>query len=394
LVWKKDLNTSIFKNFKIIFEENMLTKRTFVITGFFSICMLMVACSSQEYTTAKLAIQQSDFTKAAEWLPKAMAVEPNNPEIPMVMAIEIHAEKGAWLDMVDLFEKAMDINPDQVIEVRGSFIQVKEAVSNYTDFYWAKEFNLGVEEFKKIQEDPDNKPDYIENAIEYFNNAIDINPADEKTHVTLARCYADKGDKEAAKGAVLDAVAINPESFEANFSAAQILGRAGMTSKEILPYYEKATSIEPSNSRALRELAGIYYDLNQKERSIEVFENAIANEEDKIIKADLYFNLGVIHNQMGNYEGAEISFDEAFFLNEDDFEAALGMAMAYKGLGDKYLDGTEEGFEKDLNKAARWFRKAEKKIKDVMIIDVDNKETYQKDLKLIRYKRDIAEGNN
>ena len=55
-----------------------------------------MSCSSQEYTTAKLAIQQSDFSKASEWLPKAMEVEPDNPEIPMVMAIEIHAQNEDW----------------------------------------------------------------------------------------------------------------------------------------------------------------------------------------------------------------------------------------------------------------------------------------------------------
>jgi tetratricopeptide (TPR) repeat protein len=148
---------------------------------------------------------------------------------------------------------------------------------------------------------------------------------------------------------------------------------------------------ERSNSKALRELAGTYYDLGQKEKSIEVFENAITNEEDKIIKADLYFNLGVIHNQMGNYEAAETSFDEAYYLNEDDFEAALGMARSYEGLGDNFLNGSE-GFDKDLDKAARWYRKAEKKIKNIMIIDIDNKETYQKNLELVRYKRDVAEG--
>ena len=49
------------------------------VLGFF-----IIACSSQEYTTAKLAIQQSDWAKAEEWLPKAMAVEPDNPEIPIV----------------------------------------------------------------------------------------------------------------------------------------------------------------------------------------------------------------------------------------------------------------------------------------------------------------------
>ena len=356
------------------------------------IAMVIISCSSQEYTTAKLAIQQSDFKKAAEWLPKAMAVEPDNPEIPIVMAIEIHAENEEWEQMIALFDKAMEINPEKVIEIRAAFISVKEAVSNYKEFYWAKEFNIGVEQFKKIQEDPDNKPDYISKAISHFKSAAIINPSDANTHATLAKCYFDQGDKESAKNAALTAVEKNPDSFDANFSAAQILGRAGMSSEDILPYYEKATSIEPSNSKALRELAGIYYDLGKKEQSIQVFENAIANEENDTTKADLYFNLGVIHNQMGNYESAELSFDEAFFLNEEDFEAALGMARSYEGLGDNYLNGAE-GFDKDLDKASRWYRKAEKKIKSVMVIDIDNKETYQKNLELVRYKRDVAEGN-
>ena len=211
--------------------------------------MVFVACSSQEYTTAKLAIQQSEFKKAAEWLPKAMAVEPDNPEIPVVMAVEIHAENGKWQDMVTLFNKAIDINPDKVIEVRGAFIPVKEAVGNYIDFYWAKEFNTGVEQFKKIQDDPENKPEYLETAILHFSNAAIINPSDENTHATLAKCYFDKGDKDAAKNAALTAVEKNPDSFEANFSAGQILVRAGMTSENILPYYEKAALIgDPSSS--------------------------------------------------------------------------------------------------------------------------------------------------
>ena len=123
--------------------------------SYFNILLITVffACSSQEYTTAKLAIQQSDFKKAAEWLPKAMAVEPNNPEIPIVMAIEIHAENEEWEQMIALFDIAMEINPEKVIEIRAAFISVKEAVSNYKEFYWAKEFNIGLEQFKKIHEE-------------------------------------------------------------------------------------------------------------------------------------------------------------------------------------------------------------------------------------------------
>tara|TARA_B000000475_G_scaffold242221_1_gene213459 strand:- start:390 stop:680 length:291 start_codon:yes stop_codon:yes gene_type:complete len=65
----------------------------------------IIACSSQEYTTAKLAIQQSEWSKAEEWLPKAMAVEPDNPEIPIVYAIEVHARNGHWQECTTCFRK-------------------------------------------------------------------------------------------------------------------------------------------------------------------------------------------------------------------------------------------------------------------------------------------------
>ena len=398
----------------------MLTKKSIFLAILFTLSMIMVACSSQEYTTAKLAIQQSDFAKAAEWLPKAMAVEPDNPEIPVVLGLEIHAQDGDWKNMVAMFDKAMAIDPDKEIEVRGYFLPVKEQVTMYTDKYFGNEFNEGVKIHQKIEDDPENKSEYLETAILHFNNAALINPFHESSpYGALSDCYLKIGDKEAARNAALIAVEKNPESFQANLKAGQILFRAGASdnlikrahieglqegtpefetfkrlaiSEDILPYYEKAASIERSNGKVLQLLAGVYFDLGEKEKSLEVFNNAISNEDDKNTKADLYFNLGVIHSQMKNFEESEKAFDEAFYLNEDDYEAALGMARSYEGLGDNYLNGSE-GFEKDLDKSARWYRKAEKKIKSVMIIDIDNKGTYQKTLELIRYKRDVAEGN-
>jgi len=352
--------------------------------------LVIIACSSQEYTTAKLAIQQSDWSKAEEWLPEAMAVEPDNPEIPIVYAIEVHARNGDWEKMSEMLQKAMSLDANKKVEIRAVFLPVSEQVNNYTQYYWAEQFNTGVEKFKKIQEDPDNKKKYLNQAIENFTNASIINPKDAQTYTTLSKCYLDLDDKENAIKFIKTAVVKNPDNFSANFTAGQIMLRCGMTSEDVIPYYQKAVQIEPSNSNALRELASMYYDIGQKEKSIQVFQDAIQNENDNIIKADLYFNLGVIHNQMKNYEEAEKSFDEAYYLNEDDFEAALGMASAYEGLGDKYFNGTD-GFNKDLDLAARWYRKAEKKIKDVKSIDFENAAEYQRQLELVRYKRDIAE---
>ena len=77
------------------------------------VCLILfiglAKCQSSEETTGKLAILQSDIEKAAEWLPKAMALEPDNPEIPLVMAIEIYAQKQSWKEMVRMFGLAMEI---------------------------------------------------------------------------------------------------------------------------------------------------------------------------------------------------------------------------------------------------------------------------------------------
>ena len=368
------------------FQKNV---KSFFITllGF-----LIFACSSQEYTTAKLAIQQSDWLKVEEWLPKAMEVEPDNPEIPIVYAIEVDARNQNWKGVHDMLQRAIAIDSNKQVDIRGDYLPVSEQVTKYTQYYWAEQFNKGVEKLKEIQSDLDNKKKYLNEGIEYFINASIINPDDPQAYTTLSTCYLDMDDKDNAMKYIKTAVEKDPEGFESNFSAGQILLGCGMSHKVVMPYYEKAVQIQPSNSNALRKLASTYYELGQKSKSINLFNDAIQNEEDKIIKADLFFNLGVIHNQMENYEEAEKAFDEAYYLNEDDYEAALGMASAYEGLGDKYFNGSG-GFTKDFDLAVRWYRKAEKKIKDVKSMDLDNEAEYQRQLELIRYKRDIAEQN-
>ena len=46
------------------------------------------------------------------------------PEIPMVMAIEIYAQDNQWNKMVEMFDKAMGINPEKEIEIRDLWMLV------------------------------------------------------------------------------------------------------------------------------------------------------------------------------------------------------------------------------------------------------------------------------
>ena len=94
-----------------------------------------------------------------------------------------------------MLQKAVSLDPNKKVEVRAVFLPVSEQVDNYTQYYWAEQFNAGVEKFKKIQEDPDNKKKHLMDAIKNFTDASIINPTDAQTYTTLSKCYFDLGDK-------------------------------------------------------------------------------------------------------------------------------------------------------------------------------------------------------
>ena len=94
--------------------------------------------------------------------------------------------------------------------------------------------------------------------------------------------------------------------------------------------------------------------------------------------------------ELNNFDEADIAFEEAYYYNEEDFEALVGMANIYEQIADRYFNGTEENFQKDYYKAERWYKKAKSKYKDLNILDPDNQSNYQKSLDLIEYKLNIS----
>ena len=148
----------------------------------------------------------------------------------------------------------------------------------------------------------------------------------------------------------------------------------------LLGFFSKLIQVRSTLFKATFAVMGVYWAFYLQRNSL----SYIFATQKKILllgvlilfltKAYLYFNLGVIHNQMNNFEAAELAFDEAFFLNEEDFEALLGMATLYEQLGDKYFNGTEENFKKDYFQAERWYKKARSKLRSLNEIDTDNQE--------------------
>ena len=172
----------------------------------------------------------------------------------------------------------------------------------------------------------------------------------------MATCYYELGDSDKAIESGKMGYEKNPEDFQTNFTLGQILSVIG-NKKEALFHVEKSVQLDPSNSDAVRQLATLYYDNGNKEKSVETFEVAIKQEEDKIIKANLYFNLGVLYMQLDQFQEAEDNFFYAYDLNPQDKEALSGIAQTFEN-------------------AEKW-RQASKFYRELIQLDPENPEHYK-----------------
>jgi len=147
-----------------------------------------------------------------------------------------------------------------------------------------------------------------------------------------------------------------PDDFQPNMALGQILSFSG-NKESAINYIEKAREIDPSSSSATTMLAGLYYDLGNKEKSVETFQAAIKTETDKSLKANLYFNLGVLNMQLEKFQEAEDNFMSAYDLNPDDIEALEGIAQTFEN-------------------AEKW-RRASKFYRELIVLDPQNPNHYK-----------------
>ncbi|MFQ6678364.1 MAG: tetratricopeptide repeat protein [Fidelibacterota bacterium] len=318
------------------------------------ITIVFISCTSEEYTSAKLYLQQKDYEKAEEFLVKAMSIEPENPEIPFQLGHHIYGRSGRWKEMNEAFNKALSINPQAKI-LDGRPVSEFVAMSRYQ--FWTDAYNQGVQNYNNAKNlESEEKNVSIRKAIDEFNSAADIKPDEGLTYTMLATCFYDLGEIEKSIEIIVKAVEMSPEDFNANAAAGQIMTKNGKPN-EALPYLEKAVNLNPQNLSAIRTLAQTYYDIGNTKASIATYEKAIKATTDNQTKADLHFNLGVLYNQVEDFDAAEDHFTIALDLNPSDVEAILGMAQTFES-------------------NERW-RKAEKFYKELIYLEPENASHYR-----------------
>lgn len=305
-----------------------MTKSKITVFALFSlILVLIIGCASEELTSAKLYIQQQDWDNAEIYLVKALAVEPENPEIPYLLGDLIYGRNMDWGKMNEMFDKALSLGADKVILQGG---KVSDYVAQSQEKHWVTIYNKGISyfnEFRKSGEGQDSP--ILQDAIASFKTAIEVNPSNGQAYRILANCLFASGDSDGALEAVTIGTAKDPENFDLNMTAGKMFAAAD-DKESALIYYKRAVDIDPTNSLATRQLAQTYYDVGDKEMSLAIYEGAIAKETDNNLKADLYYNLGVLNMQLGDFQQAEDNFSLAYDYNPNDIDALRGIAQTFE----------------------------------------------------------------
>lgn len=305
-----------------------MTKTKIITFILFSLMLvLFIGCASEELTSAKLYIQQQDWDNAEVYLQRALVVEPENPEIPFLLGDDIYGRNKEWDKMNEMFDKALSLGADKVIKQGGT---VSNYVAQAREKHWVTIYNNGIAYFNEFRKSGEGKDSQIlQDAIASFTMATQVNPNSSQSYGILANCLFASDDLENALDVVTKGAALDQDNFEINMTAGKLYTAAD-DKESALIYYKRAVVIDPTNSLARRQLAQTYYDVGDKEMSLATYEDAISKETDNLLKADLYYNLGVLNMQLGDFQQAEDNFSLAYDYNPDDIDALRGIAQTFE----------------------------------------------------------------
>ena len=188
--------------------------------------------------------------------------------------------------------------------------------------------------------------------------ALDENLAE--AHAARAEVLIRDGEREEAWREVQTALSLDPESYEANRTAATWFytsRRAG----EAIPYYEKATSVMDNSYMTAGMVIACYNAVGDKDgaqraakRALERIERIVALDPDN--GSALSFGVGALAT-LGEHERAKEWMERAMLLDPENFNMRYNFAcMLVSELRqfDAALDILEPGFARIRKEALQW----------------------------------------
>jgi tetratricopeptide (TPR) repeat protein len=175
----------------------------------------------------------------------------------------------------------------------------------------------------------------LDNAIQYYEKAIEFNPNMAEAYYNLGLVYGDKGNIDKAIQFYKKVVELKPQDSDAYTNLGVTYGKNGNLDKAI-QFCQKAVELSPQDFEAYTNLGTAYQNKGDFEKAVQSYEKAIKLNPKF---SGTYYNLGLVFSRKGNLDKAIQSYDKATKLNPKDLDAffMLGTAYAQKGKMDDAL---------------------------------------------------------
>ena len=209
---------------------------------------------------------------------------------------------------------------------------VKKAIefagdSDYTIFYIAGTACMAMKKFNE--------------AVEFLEKAIELNPKHSQLYNNLGTCYVTIGNLDKAYENFIKASEYEPENSITYFNIASIL-QLQNRHKEACEFFRKAYAIEPQDNYLI-SLALSEVKSNQIDEAIKHYKLLVAHHPEK---TNFQYNLACCYDAVGQYTNAIGILAHLVLLNPKSVSMARKLAVIYTKIGQ--FMGAKELYEKIL----------------------------------------------
>ncbi|MEA2078070.1 MAG: tetratricopeptide repeat protein [Candidatus Marinimicrobia bacterium] len=283
-------------------------------------------CQSQELTSAKVYIQQKDYAKAEYNFLTALDIEPDNPEVPYLLAIEIYSNKNSGLADYAKAKKYYDET------LKRDKTYLSDNMKQLREQLYGSCFNSAVTTYNKvIRNESVNRDADLAETLKYFALATELKPADPKASIQIARIHSELLNDNITAITKLDkAISKAPKNGDLKAEKARILAKDGRAD-EALIMFEEAFKASPENMGIGLRYAQFLFEQALYEKSADVYNRLILVEPGN---KDLYFNLGLTYLRLDDIEASKDQFETVVALDPEDTQAIAMVGQVYFDLKD------------------------------------------------------------
>jgi serine/threonine-protein kinase len=189
-------------------------------------------------------------------------------------------------------------------------------------------------------------PKLLDQAREWSNRAIALQPELAAPYITLARIAALERDTDQATVQVKKALGFEPHSAEAHAAQGDVYEAQGLRDKAIAEY-KQASDLAPDDWRWPMSLGVAEFRQGNLQEAIAQLQHVVELDSRNALA---YYDLSIAHRQSGQLEQARKDLDQALKLDPTAKNyAALGSLLLFQGQFEQAAEMERKAIELDPN---------------------------------------------